>query len=227
MGRTGANRNVDKEEDQLHAKVKNLVSQICSSEEFINKLSESISEAIKNNFEEEFNELKMKSKQVELTQFEHRKMINSLTEKCEAYEKYIRRRTLRIFGLKEVNGDSDMKIALDLFKQKMDVDLDNTCVENCYRIGKSNTNKIRPLVIEFSNIGSKNLVYSKKKNLKGSDVVIREDLSQYSMELLKATLKKVGEDGMVWTNFGKIYAKYKGEEEIIHINTPHDIEKLE
>ncbi|CAH2018781.1 unnamed protein product [Acanthoscelides obtectus] len=57
-------------------------------------------------------------------------------------------------------------------------------------------------------------------------MVIREDLTQYKLKLLKDEITKMGRNGRVWTTNGTIFCKYDGEGRTVKIEKLSDIAKL-
>nr|CAI5835073.1 unnamed protein product [Callosobruchus analis] len=70
------------------------------------------------------------------------------------------------------------------------------------------------------------LVYENKKLLKSTGTVIREDLTQSKLKLLKDAINKLERNGRAWTVNSTIFCKYNGEQTIVKIEEPSDIAKL-
>lgn len=119
---------------------------------------------------------------------------------------------LRIYGLPEVNNSNrDLKESvLKIFQDKLSVtDVD---LGHCYRIKKKLTaasSKHGAVVVEFNNIQHRNAVFFNKKKLKGSKLVIAEELTSRRFNLLSLAKEKLGRD-KVWTVGGRLYAKVNG-----------------
>ncbi|KAK9878462.1 hypothetical protein WA026_022101 [Henosepilachna vigintioctopunctata] len=67
---------------------------------------------------------------------------------------------------------------------KMQLKSSDIHIENCYRIPIKDTNKIRPVVVNFSTLSTRDLVFRSKTRLKGSPIIINEDLTQSNYKLL-------------------------------------------
>lgn len=107
----------------------------------------------------------------------------------------------------------------------MGVAVDESEIEDCFRIGKFIQGKTRPILVKFARLDIKRNIYKIKKMLKGSGIVIREDLTANRVKIIKLLLEKMnGTDGMVWTIDGNIFAKVG--ENIRKIHSVEDVEKL-
>ncbi|CAH1155050.1 unnamed protein product [Phaedon cochleariae] len=138
-------------------------------------------------------------------------IITSLVKRQEKFEKHSRNKNLRIYGLNESEKENSAEVILKFCEIKLGVHLENYHIENCYRLGDRQRNKARPLYVKFSSLYHRNKVFNNKKRLKGTGVVIREDLTTEELKLLKACLHKTGSNGKVWTNFGSIFVLGNGE----------------
>ncbi|VEN45520.1 unnamed protein product [Callosobruchus maculatus] len=110
------------------------------------------------------------------------KRINTLEIRLDEMDQACRSANLRIFNLKEVND-----------------------FEVCHRVGRKEEGKNRPIFIKLVSIEKRNLIYGKKKHLKSTGVVVKEDLTSFIAELLRKTIEKIGLRN-VWTENGKIFA---------------------
>lgn len=226
-------RKVTKEENvDLQTNIKTLVNKICGSEDFISQLADSICKVIGNHFEDRIqllekdnNELKIKLKNYEET-------IDNLLIKNEKLEQMSKNKAIRIYGVKETKNESVDKVVLDIINNMKvntngkDIIYGMEDIENCFRIGKPLRGKPRPILVNFIHQSSKNLIYNEKKKLKGSGIVIREDLTKEKANIVKMALEKVGDGGNVWTNHGRIYAKVSSSDNIVQINSKEDLYKI-
>nr|CAH7760131.1 unnamed protein product [Callosobruchus chinensis] len=72
-----------------------------------------------------------------------------------------------------------------------------------YRCGSKKEGPPRAILVRFYSAKMKNEVYFNKKNLKGSGITIREDLTATRMKIVKEKMSIYGNKS-VWTNDGKI-----------------------
>ncbi|CAG9814158.1 unnamed protein product [Phaedon cochleariae] len=128
----------------------------------------------------------------------------------------------------EQNHENCSQIVRNVISEKLEVDIKEFEIERCFRIGKSvGGQKNRPMIVVFSGIWKRNMIFYKKKLLKGTRLVIREDLTSDQQRILKATTEKIGRGGKVWTNFGTILVKYSDDEQpIVKVKCMEDVARL-
>lgn len=133
------------------------------------------------------------------------KVINDLQVKLDDLEQYQRRQCLRVFGVEE-GADEDTDVKAIEIARKIGVDLSIEDIDRSHRIGVRNNDRPRPIIIKFVSYRKRSEVFHSKKNLKGSGVTIREDLTKMRHSLLKETINKYGVRS-VWTLDGVVIAK--------------------
>lgn len=218
---------------ELQTNIKTLVNKICSSEDFISQLADSISKVIDNHFEDRIQQLEKDNSALKTKLKNYEEMIDNLFVKNEKLEQMSKNKAIRIYGVKEIKNESVDKVVLDIINQKMkviadgkDINFRMEDIENCFRIGKPLRGKPRPILVNFIHQSTKNMIYNDKKKLKGSGIVIREDLTKEKFNIVKMALEKVGDGGNVWTNHGHIYVKLCSNGNIIQINSKEDLYKI-
>ena len=101
--------------------------------------------------------------------------------------------------------------------------------------GKQNdpiqSNRPRSTIIRFQNEKYRNIVFKKKKDLKGKGIVLTEFLTTRRSQLLKECITKIPGDfstRSIWTDSGKILVKIKDNDDIpiTHIVSSNDITKF-
>ncbi len=136
--------------------------------------------------------------------------ISNLVNKSNEAEQYSRRNNIRIFGLKDGGRQETIfdteKLVLRLFNHKLGVKLSASDVDITHRLGKLTRDSDRPVIVKFSNRKAKISVITQRKNLKGSRVVITEDLTSANYRLLQQT-RDLTCVTQTWTREGRIYAK--------------------
>lgn len=85
----------------------------------------------------------------------------------------------------------------------MGIKLADQEIQLCYRIGRINTSKVRGILLKLNNLETKELIYKKKKLLKGTGIVVREDLTSHRVALMDKAIQKLDLKS-VWTDHGKI-----------------------
>lgn len=212
--------------DDLQSIVKTLVTEICSSEMFINKLTETIIQTISKKYEKKLSQLEKENADIKIKLAQQEETLKKLAKHNERLDEISRRKTIRIYGVEEINGEKCKKVVMKIFSEKLNLkNVKESKVESCFRVGDSKDNKVRPILVQFTRLDVKHTVYNCKKLLKGSGIVIREDLTREKTNILKKALQKIGNTGKVWTNNGIIYAR-KGEDDIRRVDTDEDLINL-
>nr|CAH7716293.1 unnamed protein product [Callosobruchus chinensis]CAH7720604.1 unnamed protein product [Callosobruchus chinensis] len=75
----------------------------------------------------------------------------------------------------------------------------------CKRIGKMREGKTRGILLKLANIKLRQRVYNSKKRLKGTGIVIKEDLTENKMKLMEAAIEKTSLRD-VWSSMGNVFA---------------------
>lgn len=180
-------------------------------------VSQKIEDCIKN-YDSRFERLETKVRDVQGANEELQLKIDDLEQKTKLTR-------LRIYGLSEENNDRDLKgNVMKLLQQKLAVT--DVAVSHCYRMKKRNTGASsvpRAVVVEFGSLRQRNTVFFSKKKLKGTKVVIAEELTSRRFNLLSLARERLGR-GKVWTVEGRLYANIDGSRK--RLNCEDDIVNL-
>lgn len=141
-------------------------------------------------------------------------------QKLEIMEQELKKNNLRVFNLKEKTNEDTIQEVINLFNSKMHLDIKKDDIEVCYRIGKIEKEKTRGIFLKMTSCYLKQNIYTNKKLLLGTGVVVREDFTTNRKFLLDEAIKKYSLK-KVWTKLGKIYVITNNR--IRNINTVSDI----
>lgn len=224
-GRT-TRKNSTKGEEELHTLVKTIVTTLCTSEDFISKITKVIIENISKEFKEDIRKLKDENMRLNEKIENQDTIIEVLGRKQEKQDEIFRCRNILFYGIKENQGEVCSRTMLNLFADTMTLNIDEAGIESCYRIGRKTKNKNRAILVKFSSRYYKEIVYKNKKLLKQTKIVAREDLTPNKTKILKAALEKVGKNGKVWTSYGNVFVKYDNMDQIMKIFTMDDANAL-
>jgi hypothetical protein len=124
-------------------------------------------------------------------------------------EQYQRRNNLRIFGIPESSGEDTDKIVMDLCKEKLKLEITSDRIERSHRVGAGPTpagsdTRPRAILVRFTSYRDRRAVFVEKRQLKGTGIVVREDLTRKRMELFRSATQKFGHRS-VWTVDGRIH----------------------
>nr|CAI5869549.1 unnamed protein product [Callosobruchus analis] len=128
--------------------------------------------------------------------------IEESNRKIDQLQQFSKRCNLRVFGIPETSNEKCRDVVYNVIKTKLKLNsLSQEDIEMAYRCGSSKDDSPRAILVGFYSAKTKNEVYSNKKNLKGSKITIREDLTATRLKIVR---EKVSIYGNVWTNNGKI-----------------------
>lgn len=188
------------------------VEKLLTSKPFVNRIVDTICNAISKQFEDRIKALEAKVDLLSEKLDGARKEALLANEKLEQYS---RRNTLRIFGLPVRHKDEDTdKVIVELFNEKLGVPVTAADIDCCHRL-HSKDNARSPILVKFCRRSVKNRVYYSKKKLKGTKIVIFEDLTKMRTELLKRARETYGMNN-VWTSEGVVTIKVGNKVRKIH-----------
>ena len=129
----------------------------------------------------------------------------SLADQQNNLEQYSRRNCLRVSGVNEdANEDTDT-IIMTLAREKLGTPLSLSDIDRSHRIGQPASTKKRPIIVKFTSYRARASVLKNRRKLKGTGIVIREDLTQRNQVLLKASSNNEFVKS-AWTHDGKVIA---------------------
>lgn len=140
---------------------------------------------------------------------DNKKLHDKTNARQDTFDQQLRRKNIRIFGIKEEKNECTEDVVIKTLSKKLNIDIPSDSIDECYRVGgvKEGKNK-RHILIKFTTFKIKNMIYKNKSNLKGSNLVIKEDLTPYRLNELKMLSDKHGTRN-VWSMNGEIYFKYE------------------
>lgn len=119
-------------------------------------------------------------------------------------EQYSRRKSVRITGLLINDTENCKEVACKLFKDELDVDVDQGSIMVAHRVGKEYDGK-RDLLVKFMNRGPRDKVLAKRRALKGKQKAIKEDLTRKNAQLMNRVTNHEGVKSC-WSKNGQIWA---------------------
>ena len=123
-------------------------------------------------------------------------------------EQYSRRNSIRIFGLPEESNESHYECqckVLNLVNDRLQVSMNENDIDAIHRTGTNRDGRPRGIIIKFVRRTLKEKVMSFNKMLKGSGIVITEDLTKSNLALFHA-VKDNSNVLHAWTVNGKVFA---------------------
>lgn len=207
-----AGRNSRVTQPDIKSTIKECIKELLSDEEFIAKVADKVASKV----EKKLKELEEK---VAMLEDDNYKLNNKIVE----MEQFSRRNNIRIFGITEENAENPAEKVITFFKEKLATEINVNQLETCHRIGNGKDVR-RPLFVKFMSHATKTEIIKKRKLLKGSKIIVVEDLTKKRYELFKATVQKCGKT-RTWTSNGKVMVKM--ENEIFTVNSMDDLDQFE
>nr|CAI5831119.1 unnamed protein product [Callosobruchus analis] len=216
--------------EEISKSVSNCITSMLKDNNFIQAIAQKVTECVIKTIETRFDELEQKVHVNSTGIIDVRKDIlklkadnDYLLKNCDHLDQEGRRSNLRIFKLPEREQENTTAEVTQFLKSKLGVDIVHGNIISCTRIGKRSHNKIRSILVQFSNASMKQCVYNKKKLLKGSGVVVKEDLTERRRQLMESAIEKVTLRA-VWSFMGEIFVMHNNRRVLIRCND--DLNKL-
>ena len=92
-----------------------------------------------------------------------------MNRSLDCHEQYSRRNCLLIHGVKESEKEDTDKVVIEFFEKEMKEKLSANDIDRSHRLGKKQTgSRPRPIIIKFISCNILNVIFRKKKILKGN-----------------------------------------------------------
>lgn len=139
---------------------------------------------------------------------ETEKLRQSMLARTDALEQYTRKNSVRIFGINEEADENTTNVVIQFFNGVMKLNINPESIDRCHRLRLVQEGKVRPIIVKFTRYEHKRLVMVNRKILKGSTIIIAQDLTKTRLECLKAAQAKYGKKN-AWSWDGRINASNK------------------
>nr|CAH7739800.1 unnamed protein product [Callosobruchus chinensis] len=108
---------------------------------------------------------------------------DEIHQKLDDFDQFTKKSKLRIYGIPECPNDKLLQNVQEVFKNRLNL-ADHVDITYCHRVGnRSQNNRNRAVLVSFGNIAHRNLVYNCKRRLKGTKMVIVEELTKDRHEI--------------------------------------------
>ena len=158
--------------------------------------------------------------------------INELNLQHDDTEQSLKQKNIKVTGLPE-SEDSIITTFVDFARDSLKLsNISPDDIEHISRMGKSNTNRTRDVLVKFKTQALRDAVYQRKKILYNKDarksfsgIYLSEDLTLYRQRLFydARQLRKQGRISAVWTSFGRLLVKIKETDTPQHIRSHKDL----
>lgn len=215
--KTYIGKELDKIKESVNTSIKTLEDRVDAAD----TKAEDLEQRIKS-LEDELDTVKETNRRLESRQIDHEGELNSLKYATKTreiqhndLEQYTRSNNIRIFGLddrnKDETADETTEIVLKFCSNKLNIDLRDRDIDIAHRLGKFQTDGNRPVICRFVTRSNKMLVMRNRRKLKGTQFVIKEDLTRKNQKLLLDVME-VENVKTAWSDQGKIIALLEDED---------------
>ncbi|KAI5696809.1 hypothetical protein M8J76_012486 [Diaphorina citri] len=134
------------------------------------------------------------------------------SERIDRLETYSRRQCVLVHGIAEADAQTEsqcMEVTSRLFRDKLGVAISPQQMDRAHRLGPIRTGentRPRPVIVKLHSYLDKREIFTNKRKLKDSRILITESLTKTRIALLKRAREHFG-PASVWTNDGKIIIK--------------------
>lgn len=137
--------------------------------------------------------------------------IASQEERLNNIERDLRKKNIIIHGLAELDEQSYFKTekqVINLLKNKLKIEVEESEIDLVRRIGRKSEGKVRPILVTFTTYRRKVIVLKNKKLLKDQNIFITEDYPKSVLEIrknLQVELTEIRKSGkFAFINYDKI-----------------------
>ena len=135
--------------------------------------------------------------------------------------------TYELGGIYDVNAE---RAVLDLCNTKLGIAIGPDCIDRTHRLGAPDSSahnegaRPQPIIVKFTSYRARQDVFMAKRRLKGTKVVITENLTKRRFELLNRA-KGLRNVNAAWTSDGRIICLL-GNGRKISINSEQDLRNI-
>nr|XP_022921052.1 uncharacterized protein LOC111429387 [Onthophagus taurus] len=194
-----------------------VLTELFKKESFIANIAKSISSILRDELREYKEKVNILEEKVVILEAEVTRSKSDNTvcradheEKLDRLEQYTRRNSIRVFGVSETDNENTEQVVLDIINKKMNLALLPDSIDRCHRVGPKRNGKNRPIIMKFISHKTKDRVFYHKKLLRGTQFIIREDLTHHRICELRKLEEEYGKR-RVWSRDGTLYAEVDGQ----------------
>ena len=108
-----------------------------------------------------------------------RKQISECARQVDGLETRHRRKALIFQGVAETEGEDSSAVILEVIHKKLALKtVTASSFKACHRLGVSNKDHQRPILVKFSNYDDRSAVWRAKTGLKGTSIAVKEFLTK-------------------------------------------------
>jgi CII-binding regulator of phage lambda lysogenization HflD len=144
-----------------------------------------------------------------------KKILHDKTGQLNDLEQYGRRNNIRISGISESlekntneSAETTTNKILHILNEKFPkINLQESDIDIAHRLGKPKDGHSRPIIVKFVSRLKRNTIMSNRREFKGTDIFLNEDLTQINQKVLMAIKRTKSDQEAVWSWDGKVHHK--------------------
>nr|CAH7755890.1 unnamed protein product [Callosobruchus chinensis]CAH7758424.1 unnamed protein product [Callosobruchus chinensis] len=188
--------------------IKETVKELLNDDNFISLISNKLEQKMG------ITEIKQKVNDLNQTLAKLQQENKQLRGEIDRFNQHTKRKSLRINGVSENPGENLPREIVSLCKDKCRVEIAESDLENCFRIGRVQNGKSRTVLVTFTNQVNRQRILQNRKSLKGTPLTIVEDMTQYNYQLLRRAKDKYGKHN-AWYYGGQVRVNINGVKSVV------------
>lgn len=211
--------------------VNNVSTKLSSLPNFKNSIAEKISEDVKQQVYESLSfdvgSANEKIEELKLSQIDLADQYGKLQDNFDNLDQYGRRNCLLIHGVPEKQGEIIDDEALNIFNNKLQVNMKAEDLDRSHRLGRNRqtSTRPRPIIVKFARYNKRMEVFRVKKKLKASGISISESLTTKRYDLYTAAQTHPSIKSS-WTLDGRIICLLTDNKKVV-VQTNKDLQRLQ
>ncbi|CAH2049939.1 unnamed protein product, partial [Iphiclides podalirius] len=158
-----------------------------------------------------------------------RQQIKECVRQVDEIDTRSRRKALIISGMPEKDNEDCTQRVLEVFNNNLGLsDISKSYIKSCHRLGTPSKERHRPVLIRFTSVDTKLVVWKNKTKLKGSSLSLKEFLTKTRQAVFSRARLHFGMR-YVWSQSGVIVVrtsdatihKLTSEEELVVLTTKY------
>lgn len=151
--------------------------------------------------------------------------IQSLMSQVDYLDNQQRRNALLFGGIPEGDKEDCAETIIKTIHTKLNLtNISASTVYVCHRLGAKAANKTRPIIVRFTDINTRNIIWHQKKLLKSTSIVISEFLTKPRQAIFSSGRRHFGINNC-WSQDGNIFVKLPNNDRK-RISTAKELEFL-
>lgn len=227
--------------EQRQVSLEDIMTKLCSVEVDLKKELQGVRTSVEelkgdvfdlkkenDNLREELGDLKTKCSELETQVEEARFLANYAAERQNECEQNSRRNNVRFFGIPEPPGEKETdceQAVLKVIRESLGLNMNPSHIEASHRLGLKTGKGIRPIIVKFVSRKAAEDILKRRKLLKGTKVVVQEDLTKSNHILLNLCLDHPGVQD-AWSMRGGIFIKGTVNQNVKRIEKSADLKTV-